>query len=112
VDIPNDVLEATVAFMRNASAIYHKEEDRREGVLVHLEDALQFPFTRVINHDATSPDNIILIPLRGNIKETAAVLLNEDKRDFGDGGSDPSTQASLSMVRFWAQQNVCASKII
>lgn len=107
MDIPNDVLEATVAFMRNTSAIYHEEEDRR-GVLVHLEDALQFPLTHVINHDA----NIILIPLHDNIKETAAVLLNEDKRDFGDGGSDPSTQASLSMVRFWAQQNVCASKII
>jgi hypothetical protein len=111
VDIPDNVLQATVAFMRSTSAIYHKDDDRKE-VLSHLSTALQFPIIRVINQDASSPGNIMLVPLCNNINEVAALLINEDKREIGEGGSDLSTQASLSMVRFWAQNDVCGFQVI
>jgi hypothetical protein len=39
-------------------------------------------------------------------------LVDEQKRDFGDGASDPSIQAGLSMIRCWAQRNVCIRRIV
>jgi hypothetical protein len=34
------------------------------------------------------------------------ILLEEDKNELGDGGSDPSTQTGLSLGRAWAQAKV------
>jgi hypothetical protein len=62
--------------------------------------------TKIVNLDLTSPDGAILLPLMGDIHETVALLLAGDKRKIGEGGSDPSIQAGLSMIQFWTQDNV------
>ena len=58
--------------------------------------------TKIVNLDLTSPDGAISLPLMGDIHETVA----GDKRKIGEGGSDPSIQAGLSMIQFWTQDNV------
>jgi hypothetical protein len=53
-------------------------------------------------------NSFILTTSRDDVNETVALLMNEDTRDIGEGGCDPSAQASLTMVRYWAQHSVCA----
>jgi hypothetical protein len=62
--------------------------------------------SRMANADRTSPGGWIEISLTGDTHESIAALLKEDKKDVGDGGYDSSTQAGLSMARYWAQLDV------
>jgi len=57
----------------------------------------------ILNEDKTNPDGIAEV-----VKNMLLFLtfLQEDKNEFGDGGSDPSTQAGLSAGRCWAQPRV------
>ena len=106
LDIPPETLRATAVFMASASGIYEREEIRKSVILPHLSAALSIGMTQVVNIDLTSPDGAVIVTLTGDIPETAATLLDEQKRDVGEGGSDPSVQVAFSMIRFWAQDNV------
>jgi hypothetical protein len=111
LNIPDETLRAAADFMASASGIYEKEELRQSAILPHLSAALSIGMTKVVNLDRTSPDGAIIVTLT-SIPETAPLLLDEQKRDFGDGASDPSIQAGLSMIRCWAQRNVCIRCIV
>jgi len=108
LEVPQEVLRAAACFMAGASGIYEKEDHRKPAIFPHLAAALSMGMTKIVNLDLTSPDGAISLPLMSDIHETVALLLAEDKREIGEGGSDPSIQAGLSMIRFWAQDNVCA----
>ena len=107
LDIPQETLRAAACFMGAASGIYEKEDHRKQAIFPHLAAALSTGMTQIVNSDLTSPDGAVSFPLVGDIYETVSSLLAEDKREVGEGGSDPSIQAGLSMARFWAQNNVC-----
>ena len=107
LDVPQEILRAASCFMASASGIYEKEDHQKLAIFPHLTAALSMGMTKIVNLDLTSPDGAISLPLAGDIHETVALLLVEDKREVGEGGSDPSIQAGLSMIRFWAQDNVC-----
>ena len=111
LDVPQEILRAAARFMASASGIYEKEDHRKPAIFPHLAAALSTGMTKIVNLDLTSPDGAISLPLAGDIHETVALLLAEDKREVGEGGSDPSIQAGLSMIRFWAQDNVCTLEI-
>jgi hypothetical protein len=98
LDIPQQTLRAAACFMAAASGIYEKEDHRKPAIFPYLAVALSTGMTKIVNLDPTSPDGAISLPLAGEIHETVALLLAEDKREVGKGGSDPSTQASLSMI--------------
>jgi len=98
-DIVCQILWAsTSCFMESASGIYEKEDHRKPAIFPHLAAALSTGMTKIINLDLTSPDGAISLPLAGDIHETVALLLAEDEREVGEGGSDPSIQAGLSMI--------------
>jgi hypothetical protein len=107
LDVSPDILRAAACFMGAASGIYEKEDHRKQAIFPHLAAALSTGMTQIVNPDLTSPDGAVSLPLVGDIYETVSPLLAEDKREVGEGGSDPSIQAGLSMARFWAQENVC-----
>ena len=104
--VPPEVAKATVRYMRAASGIYDTEGNRTLATGPLFRDILGMGMSTVLNADRTSPDGLIEISLTGETHESIAPLLKEDKREFGDGGSDPSTQAGLSMARYWAQSEV------
>jgi len=64
---------------------------------------------KIVNLDSTSADGMVVTQAL-MMGEVAAIDIEEDKNEFSDGGSDPSTQAGLSYGRFWAQSNVRAFK--
>jgi hypothetical protein len=104
--MPPEIEKATVDYMRAASAIYESEKIRKRALEPHLSRLLATALSTVTNADKTSPDGMVLITLAGKICEAVVTLLKEDKNEVGDGGCDPSTQAGLSVVRFWAQREV------
>ncbi len=105
LDIPHETLRATARFMASASGIYETEELRRSAVLPHLSAALTIGMTKTVNLDLISPDGpVIATPIGAH---TATIMLDEQKRDIGEGGSDPSIQVGLSMIQCWVQDNVC-----
>lgn len=110
--VPQETLRATACFMAGASGLYEREEQRKPVIFPHLAAALSAGVTKIVNLDLTSPDGAVSLPLMGDIHETVALLLAEDKREIGEGGSDPSIQAGLSMIRFWAQKNVRILRIL
>jgi hypothetical protein len=104
--VPPNIAKATVNYMKAASAIYENEGIRRQFLQPRLCEILAITFSAEANADRTSPDGMFLVNPVGELSESALVLLKEDKNELGDGGCDPSTQAGLSAVRFWVQNEV------
>jgi hypothetical protein len=100
---PDDMVLRTIEYMKSASAIYTSEDKRRETLMPLLSHILDVDIQTILNTDKTNADGIVeLVKSWGRV----LLLLEEDKNEFGDGGSDPSTQAGLSAGRCWAQSRV------
>jgi hypothetical protein len=103
-DIPKDIIRCATDYMQAASANYRNEKCRRETLSPILNRVLGFNIQVVENDDKTKADGIV-----EGFTEQGVVycfLLKEDKNEFGDGDSDPSTQAGLSAARAWVQSRV------
>ena len=98
--------------MDRSSAIYDNEELRRQAISADLRDATSWDMPYVVNFDKSVADGTAAskTPVETGY-QLAALSIREDKNEIGDGGSDPSTQASLSYGRFWAQHDVCPSNL-
>jgi len=104
-----EVVRATARFMGRASGIYRNEDIWRSAIRPKLVDVISVGMEKIVNLDSTSADGIVITQAL-MMGEAAAIGIEEDKNEFGNGGSDPSTQAGLSYGRFWAQSNVRAFK--
>lgn len=104
--VPQHILNVTVEYMRKSSAIYEGEEERTATLKSLLEDALRITITKRVNPDASKPDGVYEVELRGSKSKVILVLL-EHKNELGDARCDPSRQAGLSFTRFAAQDDVC-----
>ena len=90
--------------MKAGMAIYESEEKRREELTSFLCAILDVNIQTILNEDKTNPDGIVEV-MKNMLH--FMILLQEDKNEFRDSGSDPSTQAGLSAARCWAQPRVC-----
>ena len=101
---PDDIIHQTAEDMKDASAIYEFEGNRRKVLTLLLCAILEVNIQTILNEDKTNPDGIVEA-----VKNMLQFLifLQEDKNEFGDGGSDPATQTGLSVGRCWAQSRVC-----
>ena len=109
LEVPTEVVRATARFTSKASGIYKTEDMRRSAIRPKLLDVISVGMEKILNLDSTSADGMVVTQAL-MMGEVAAIGIEEDKNRFGDGGSDPSTQAGLSYGRFWAQTNVRAFK--
>ena len=91
----------TIEYMKAASAIYTSEDKRREKLMPLLSHILDVDIQTILNPDKSNADGIVEL-----VESWGRVLLLEDKNEFGDGASDPSTQAGLSAGHCWAQSRV------
>jgi len=102
--VPDDIIRQTAEYMIAATAIYPNETARRDALTPRLRGILNVDIVTMLNEDKTSPDGVMEL---GKTPARSLLLVKEDKNEFGDGGSDPSTQAGLSVGRCWAQPRVC-----
>ena len=68
-----------------------------------MEEAIAHPLLVVNNSDRTVPD---IVPMSSCKELVVYIIANEGKNEFGDGGSDPSTQAAFSFLRAFSQEEV------
>jgi len=74
-----------------------------EGVRQHLRRILNADVHEEPNPDGTNADGIITLQI-GNAHITSLII--ELKRELGESGCDPSTQAGLSMKHSWVDPSV------
>ncbi|KAF7336569.1 hypothetical protein MSAN_02289100 [Mycena sanguinolenta] len=106
LEIPGEVLVATADLMHKASGIYQDEDARKSKIRPALKKALSLDITNLVNDDRTSPDGGIMWTIskpEAALDHTVALAIKEEKRELGEGGCDPSTQASFSVQRYWVQ---------
>jgi len=89
--------------MHVASQIYGDEKSYALEVRKKLSYILGVSLSKEENPDGTSADGVHVVVLEYN---RIPILILEFKREYGEGGSDASTQGGLSMKRSWVQKNV------
>ncbi|KDR69875.1 hypothetical protein GALMADRAFT_255724 [Galerina marginata CBS 339.88] len=104
LQVPLNVVRATARFMGDASGIFKDEAMRRSTIRPKLLAVLSMGMEKSTNLDSTSANGMVITRAL-MMGEVAAIGIEEDKNKFGDGGSDPSTQAGFSYGRYWAQPN-------
>jgi hypothetical protein len=93
--------------MQQTSGNYVDELRRRVVLSPILSGVLGVSIQVVENADLTKADGVVEGFTQQNGQHSVFLcMLKEDKKELGDGGSDPSTQAGLSAARAWVQPRV------
>jgi len=101
--VTDQFLSMTVNLMGTAAVIYAGEDKRMSNMWKCLNEILGTSLHSERNSDGTWPDGLdIIIVYDARI----GVFIVEIKREFGEGGSDASTQVGQSMKRHWSQEDV------
>ncbi|KAK6987832.1 Proteinkinasesubdomain-containing proteinPKL ccin9, partial [Favolaschia claudopus] len=97
LNLPDTFVCEVSHFMHTVAGIYKDESAFSAKVTPLLQGILGRGILRIVNSDLTSPDAAVLSD------RLKILALAEYKRELGEGGCDASTQASLSVVRYWTQ---------
>ena len=105
--IPVETIRWTAKYMQATSGHYTHERSRRDTLVPILSGVIGFNIQVVENPDRTKANGIVEGYTQDRLQHSVFLcMLKEDKKEFGDGGSDPSTQAGLSAARAWVQPRV------
>ena len=91
-------LKSVQELMHYLSEIFRAETEYAQGLRQRLYKILRANILPTENPDATRPDGSITLRI-GDSRIVSLIV--EVKRELGEGGSDPTTQASFSMKRSW-----------
>ncbi|KIJ62128.1 hypothetical protein HYDPIDRAFT_176673 [Hydnomerulius pinastri MD-312] len=100
-DVPPDFI-FDVHSLRTDFALIHATELARRDHLKHsLQKVIGHPLIFAGNGDKTAPD---AVGVSSYNEVTTYLVVSEEKKEFGDGNSDPSIQASFSYLRIFCQE--------
>ena len=102
-DVPDDFVLHVRDLVVQFALIYPNEDARQHDLRPFVQKAIGRPLVVVNNSDRTVPDVAVLSSC-GEL--TVYLVIGEEKNEFGDGGSDPSTQAAFSFLRMLSQKEV------
>jgi hypothetical protein len=103
VNMQSDFLRRIGDFVDASSAIYTDEATRNEALRSILQKILGGSVQVTKNANRTEADGVFVFSINGIAFK---LLIWESKNEIGEGGSDPSTQAGLSMRETWADSDV------
>ena len=101
--IMDDFLSITVDLMDTAAIIYVGEDKRMSEMWKCLNEVLGTSLHSERNSDGTCLDGLDVVIVYDT---RIGAFIVEIKREFGEGGSDASTQVSHSTKRNWSQEDV------
>lgn len=102
---PPSIILETRELMRSTSIIAYTEARKAEDICIKLSHIIGQVVHGIVNFDKTSPDAAGLYDVDGI---PAPFVMIEIKREYGDTGYDPATQASFSFQRNWQSKYVSA----
>ncbi|KAG2061139.1 hypothetical protein BDR06DRAFT_1002309 [Suillus hirtellus] len=101
-EVPIDILCATPTLMAEFATVYSEEDDRRSNIVSLLDNVLGHRFVKEqIRGGKCIPDGVVYA---FHNKIPICLIVDEEKDQFGGGGSDPSVQASFSFLRILCQK--------
>jgi len=101
-------VQGLMYFASEVGRIEERHGGHNEGLRKRLRRILQAEVHEEPNSDGTKPDGIITLQI-GDAR--IAFLVLELKRELGEGGCDPTTQAGLSMKPSWIDPSVSNNHI-
>jgi hypothetical protein len=107
-DVQPTVEDLDNVYELTLSRINRQEDDIRGKTREDIGHILGTPILEVQNPDGTRPDGVIMVELG---KTSIPYAFLELKREIGEGGCDPTSQASLSMRRSWIHDEVGYNRI-
>lgn len=87
----------------SSAVIYHSEVQRRDFLKPIMQKLTGHSTIFTQNADGTAPDGVVLVPQEH--KGFVHLVVYEEKKEFGDGGADPSTQAAFSYWHIFTQKD-------
>ena len=102
-DVPDDFVLLVRDLVVQFALIHPNEDARQRSLRPFLQKVIDRQIAVANNPDRTVPD-VAVMSLRGGL--TVYLVIGEEKNEFGDGGSDPSTQAAFSFLRVFSQKEV------
>ncbi|KAK7023037.1 hypothetical protein R3P38DRAFT_3270575 [Favolaschia claudopus] len=105
LEVPDRVVVATAKLMRKASAVYDNEYTRRDGVRDSLKKAVYHELVAGVVDDYILPDDAVGWTVLSADGSRVPLLMEQEEGELGSNGCDPSTQASFTMLKYWAQSN-------
>ncbi|KAG6379741.1 hypothetical protein JVT61DRAFT_10276 [Boletus reticuloceps] len=106
--IPDNFVRDVRDLMARFTLIYDGENTRRKEIGPVLSKAIGRFLGSITNSDKTSLDFVVQSS-HGELP--TYLIIDEEKNEFGDGGSDPSVQASFSFLRLFCQPEVMTSQV-
>ena len=103
LQLTNQDLEHARELLSYAAMVGEAEIARNAEIRKILSRILQLPVHEEPNTDRTSADGVHVLVV-GDVR--IPLLIMELKRELGEGGCDPSTQAGITMRRSWIQEDV------
>ncbi|KAF8120874.1 hypothetical protein EV363DRAFT_1406768 [Boletus edulis] len=100
--VPKEFIQDVIGFMATFAAIHCSEVDRTKHLHPSLAKIIGWPIVAAENRDRTVPDAVVNSYSYGHHR--LFLIISEEKNEFGDGGSDPSVQASFSFQRVMSQE--------
>jgi hypothetical protein len=96
-------LEQVYDLMESVSTVFKSEDEYGDILRSKLGKILGTTIYQEPNPDRSKPDGVVMANLDDS---SIPFVFLELKREVGEGGSDPTIQASLSMRRSWIHSSV------
>ncbi|KAG0702543.1 hypothetical protein DFH29DRAFT_875082 [Suillus ampliporus] len=101
-DVPDETLNYVQDLMHRFATIHSNEDARKLHLTSLLEKVIGAPFICTCTRDGKCiPDASVLA---SHQHTPICLIVNEEKNEIGDGGSDPAVQASFSFLRISSHQ--------
>ncbi|KAF9234165.1 hypothetical protein BU15DRAFT_79348 [Melanogaster broomeanus] len=99
-NVPHDFIRDVRDVMTQFARIHTSEEARGRHLQPLLQKMINHPLVLASNRDGTVPD---ALAVSSHKDFSVYLIVGEEKNEFGDGGPDPSVQASFSFLRIFCQ---------
>lgn len=101
--VPKGAMRDVRELMTRFAAIHHTEADRTKHLRTLCSKIIGRPMVAGETREGVVPDAVVTSSESHNL---LYLIIGEEKNEFGDGGSDPSVQASFSFQRIMRREQV------
>lgn len=103
LDLSNGLCAWTSELIETMANEHINEDSRKNAFINHITEFIG-KLLEVRIEDGSSNDGMLLIETACG--ENGLRIIHEIKNEIGEGGSDPTIQATLSYSKYWAQEQV------
>jgi len=101
-EVPHDILRDIQVLMGKFACIHSDEDARRKNIAPLLETVIGQVFIDAKGRHSDCRPNRVVVSSQNDIP--IHLIIDEEKNEIGDGGSDPAVQALFSFLRIMSRE--------